>query len=102
MDIEWSLQAQTDLQGLYSYISKDSPFYARQFVERIFLAVEKLRLHPKIGRVVPEAHREDVRELLFHNYRIMYVLETKRIYIVTVIHGSRDLSQSTPPPWNIL
>ena len=30
MDIEWSLQAQTDLQCLHSYISKNSPFYARQ------------------------------------------------------------------------
>jgi hypothetical protein len=30
MDIEWSLQAKTDLQYLNSYISKDSPFYARQ------------------------------------------------------------------------
>ena len=30
MDIEWSLQAQTDLQYLNSYISKNSSFYARQ------------------------------------------------------------------------
>ncbi|WP_447968576.1 type II toxin-antitoxin system RelE/ParE family toxin [Nitrospira sp. M1] len=66
MDIEWSLQAKTDLQSLHTYISKDSPFYARQFVERILVAVEKLQLHPKIGRMVPEAARENVRECIFH------------------------------------
>ena len=102
MEIEWSYRARTDLQDLYTYISKDSPHYAQQFVERIFTAVEKLKTHPKIGRVVPEARQEDVRELLFHNYRIMYLLHPTKIFVVTVIHGSRDLSQQEFPPWNIL
>jgi addiction module RelE/StbE family toxin len=102
MEIEWSYRARTDLQDLHTYISKDSPYYAKQFIERIFAAVEKLEAHPKIGRIVPEANREDVRELLFHNYRIMYLLQSKKIFIVTVIHGSRDLSQKESPPWKIL
>ncbi|MCA9468426.1 MAG: type II toxin-antitoxin system RelE/ParE family toxin [Nitrospira sp.] len=72
MKIEWSNRSRNDLQDLQAYISKDSPYYAKQFLERIFMAVEKLETHPKIGRIVPEANREDVRELLFHNYRIMY------------------------------
>jgi plasmid stabilization system protein ParE len=42
MIIEWSYRARTDLQDLHTYISKDSPNYAKQFVERIFVAVEKL------------------------------------------------------------
>jgi plasmid stabilization system protein ParE len=102
MEIEWSYRARTDLQDLHTYISKDSPYYAKQFVERIFVAVEKLQVHPKIGRLVPEANREDVRELLFHHYRIMYLLQPDKIFIVTVVHGSRDLSQKESPPWNIL
>jgi toxin ParE1/3/4 len=102
MTIEWSFRAKTDLQDLHTYISKDSPYYAKQFLEHIFMAVEKLATHPKMGRIVPEANREDVRELLFYNYRIMYQLQAKHIFIVTVIHGSRDLSQLESSPWNIL
>jgi plasmid stabilization system protein ParE len=66
-------------KGFTAHISRDSPFYAKQFVERILLAVEKLQRHPNIDRVVPEAYREDVRELLFHNYRIMYVIKAEYI-----------------------
>jgi plasmid stabilization system protein ParE len=48
---------------------------------------------PKIGRTVPEAAgREDVRELIFQGYRIIYLTQPKRVFIVTIIHGSRDLA----------
>lgn len=67
MIIEWSVRARTDLEDLKSYIAKDSPFYARRFVDRILTAVEKLISHPQIGRLVPEADREDVRELIFEH-----------------------------------
>lgn len=29
-----------------------------------------------MGREVPEAERDDVRELIFQNYRIMYLMKT--------------------------
>lgn len=77
------------------------PNYARRFVEKIFKAVEKLTDHPKIGRRVPEADRNDVRELIFQNYRIIYLTRPDSIYIVTVIHGSRDLSKQAAKPWEI-
>ncbi|MCK4708744.1 MAG: type II toxin-antitoxin system RelE/ParE family toxin [Gammaproteobacteria bacterium] len=46
-----------------------------------------------MGREVPEAEeRDDVRELIFQDYRIIYLRQPDYIYIVTMIHGSRDLS----------
>ncbi|MGH8594910.1 MAG: type II toxin-antitoxin system RelE/ParE family toxin [Gammaproteobacteria bacterium] len=65
MTIRWSARARSDIRDLQQYIAKDSPYYARQFITKIFGAVEKLVDHPKIGRRVPEAHRDDVRELVF-------------------------------------
>jgi addiction module RelE/StbE family toxin len=93
MEIEWSFRARTDIQELHAYISKDSPYYARQFVERILGAVDILRSHPQIGRILPEANRENMRELLVNNYRIIYLLKPNQVFIVTVIHGSRDLAK---------
>lgn len=72
MVIEWSARARTDILELRTYIAQDSPHYARRFIEKIFKAVETLTEHPQIGRKVPEADREDIRELLFQNYRIIY------------------------------
>ncbi|GJL53085.1 MAG: plasmid stabilization protein [Nitrospirales bacterium] len=99
MRVEWSLHARTDLRELKAYIAKDSPFYARRFIERIITAVGKLSQPPHLGRLVPEAQRDDVRELLIQHYRVIYQTKDERLCIVTVVHGSRDLIKQDPPPW---
>ena len=49
-----------------AYIAKDSPYYAKQFIERIFEATEPLEDFPELGRKVPEAEAtENIRELIF-------------------------------------
>lgn len=99
MRISWSVRAATDLRD---YIAKDSPYYARRFIAKIIAAVETLADHPQIGRRVPEAARDDVRELIFRGYRIIYLAREEHVYMVTVIHGSRDLAAQAPKPWEIV
>ncbi len=93
MSLEWSPRAEHDLLALKSYIAEDSPLYARQFAERLIHTVETLPLFPRKGRTVPEmGFRDDIREVLFQGYRIIYRLPTEdRIEIITVVHGARDL-----------
>ena len=39
------------------------------------------------------------RELIFRDYRIIYLLRTEHLYVVSVIHGSRDLAgRHNPSP----
>jgi len=93
MIIEWSARARADLSNLRDYIAKDSPVYARRVSERIIAAVEKLREFPRIGRRVPEAgDRDDLRELIHNDYRIIYLAKPDCIFIVTIVHGRRDLT----------
>jgi plasmid stabilization system protein ParE len=61
-------------------------------VEQMVLSVEKLLRFPKMGRVVPETQYESIRELLHQNYRIIYRIAGERIEILTIIHGSRELT----------
>jgi len=77
MTIRWSARARSDIRELQKYIAKDSPYYARQFIGKIFGAVEKLVDYPKIGRQVPESDRDDIRELIFQGYRIIYYNPTR-------------------------
>jgi len=51
---------------------------------------------------VPEAQRTDVRELFFQSYRIMYLLRPNHLYILAIVHGSRDLAGRTPMPWEVV
>lgn len=45
-----------------------------------------------IGTVVPEFDRNDLRQLIQGNYRIIYkVVDEKRVDILTVHHSARDL-----------
>jgi len=102
MTIRWSARALSDIRELQKYIAKDSPYYARQFIGKIFGAVEKLVDYPKIGRQVPEADRDDIRELIFQGYRIIYTIQRDFVYVVTVVHGSRDLTRTDIKPWDVL
>jgi toxin ParE1/3/4 len=103
MRVTWSDVAEADLDDLYDYIARDVPYYAEQFVDRLIEAVGMLQDHPRLGRQVPEAEeREDVRELIFQSYRIIYLLETEQIHILTVIHGGRDLGGQAVKPWEVV
>ncbi len=101
MAVEWSARARTDIRELHAYIAQDSPHYARRFVEKILNAAEALTDHPQIGRKVPEADRDDIRELIFQNYRIIYRIKPEHVYVVTVLHGSRDVSGPATKSWDV-
>ena len=71
MRVKWTEPALEDLAGIQAYIAKDSLYYAKQFIERIFEASEKLEDFPELGRKVPEAEAtENIRELIFQSYII--------------------------------
>ena len=102
MRIAWSEVAEADLDDLFDYIARDVPYYAEQFVDRLIEAVGVLKDHPRLGRRVPEAQeREDVRELIFRSYRVIYLVEAEQVYILAVIHGSRDLGEQAAKPWEV-
>lgn len=94
MRISWSARARRDIRNLRVYIAKDSPYYARRFVDQLVTSVDRLSEHPYSGRTVPEIEREDVREILFQHYRIIYLIGSDVIHILTVLHGRRDFASS--------
>jgi addiction module RelE/StbE family toxin len=102
MKIEWTQPAVLDLESIRDYIKRDSEYYATRFVERIIEAVESIEKFPRMGRSVPEAEEESIREVLLHNYRIIYRVETDRILVLTIVHGARDLSQRRTKPWDVV
>lgn len=95
-------QRQSDGCPYFSYIARDVPIYAEQFIDRIINTVDLLHEQPLMGREVPEAERKDVRELIFQNYRIIYLVRPDYLYIVAVVHGSRDLTRMESKPWELI
>ena len=92
VQINWTLQALSDLKDLADYISKDEKHYAKLQVIRLKSSVEILKNQIEIGRIVPEFDRENLRQIIEGNYRIVYKIVNKdRVDILTIHHSSRDL-----------
>jgi len=52
---------------------------------------ETLVDNPKKGRVVPELSLENIRELLYKNYRIVYLVKKNSLDILTIFEGHQLL-----------
>ena len=93
-EIVWTRQAREDLREIRAFIARDAPATASIFVRRLRHSVERLRMLPLSGHVVPELGREDMRELLKGNYRVIYRAAEHRVEILTIYHSARLLDES--------
>ena len=89
--IDWSELGISSLEHIISFIAKDSPFYASSFTIKLLDIIDNLIAFPNYGRIVPEIKDEKIREIIFHNYRIVYQYGNHIITIVYVGHCSKSL-----------
>lgn len=89
--IIWTQDGIDSLENVITYIAKDSIYYAANFARNILARIENLMDFPYIGRIVPEYHNPDIREIIYQSYRIVYKVEKKAIFLVLVTHGSQTL-----------
>lgn len=97
MKIIWSPQATHDLDLIVDRIAQDKKGAALRWAATVRKKVDRLRAFPKSGRVVPEVGREEIREILIGDYRIIYKVEGS-VFILTVFHGAKgSLPDLTDP-----
>lgn len=99
MHVEWSNPARDDLEELIQHIGRDSAFYARRFGEKVVLATRRLKDFAESGRMIPEVEDPTLREIIVQDYRVMYRLESDRVLVLAVMHGSRNLAGQPHKPW---
>ena len=92
--LSWSPEAIEDIDGIASYIERDSPWYAKAVASKIVETAETIPDFPEIGRIVPEIGNPSIRERFVYSYRIIYRIETEQILVAAVIHGRRPLQSS--------
>lgn len=95
-ELIWSEEAISDVEGIFDYITQDSPLYARYQVESIAASVERLSMFPESGRHLPEFSQLPHREIIAGNYRVIYRYDSSidEVKIVAVVHGSRILKDT--------
>ena len=87
----WTSNARNDLKSIFDYISEDSNFYAKRFIDKIIKKVDVLENYPNLGRVVPEFQNPHLRELIEGNYRIVYRILKDQVQILRVHHSSKEI-----------
>lgn len=92
MKISWSPLAVERLESIFNYIAEDNITAANKMVEKIFRKVESLTKYPLRGRIVPEANKQNIREVFVKEFRIIYRIESRRISILTI----RNFKQLVP------
>jgi toxin ParE1/3/4 len=82
--------AQQELIQIKWYIAQDSEFYANKTVNEINKRIDNLLLFPEMGRVIDKD--ENIRKIIYKSYKILYKFNSENIYILHIIHHSRDIS----------
>lgn len=91
----WTRQAREDLAAVRAFIARDAPATASAFVRRLRISVGRLREFPLSGQIVPGLSRNDIREILYGSYRIIYRVSDRRVDVLTVYHSARLLDDSS-------
>jgi len=90
--VTWAPLAEEQVADAFAYIAAERPAAALRWFERVVAATESLSELPDQGRMVPEAQRQSVRELLVEPYRVVYFRGDDGLLILTVQHERRDLN----------
>ncbi len=93
MKLFWTETAKQDLQAIRRYIAADNPTAAKRWVEHLRERARNALNAPLAGRKVPEFLRDDIRELIEGNYRIVYQVLEDRLVILTVFEGHQLLPE---------
>ena len=90
----WTEKAVSHLQSIYDYIAHDSHIYASRFIKVLIKQTKILETFPKTGRIVPELSSNNIREIIYNNYRIVYRIEnSNRPEILAIMQGSQLLEK---------
>ena len=93
MKLYWTKEALIRLQEIEEFISRDNPQIATEFTNKLISISETIPDNPEKGRIVPELSIEQIREILYKGYRIVYYRKETSIEILTVFEGHQLLKK---------
>lgn len=84
MKIVFSLQFKIQLLNIVNYISKDKKIAALNFKSQLQFKISQLKTFPKICRKSNYADNENIRDLIFKGYTVVYEIKEDKIFILEI------------------
>jgi toxin ParE1/3/4 len=88
--VEFSDQAEGELEHIADYIAKDNPSRALSAVQELRSKCEALADSPLAFPLVPRYEIYGIRRRVYGNYCIFYQLDGGQIFVIHVLHGAQD------------
>jgi addiction module RelE/StbE family toxin len=88
--VRWTRLALADLISARDHLVSENPLAAEAMLRKVRDAVQKLRRHPRMGRVVPERRSLGYREVVLPPYRLVYAVARDEIQVLRFWHARRD------------
>ena len=93
-EIIWTNVAETDLKDIIEYIYIDNHQNALTVLKNIKQSASNLYTLPERGRIVPELQEQGIlqyRELIIPPWRLIYRIDERKIYVLSVIDSRRNV-----------
>lgn len=90
MILEFSSEAESDLEQIADYIAGDNPQRALSFVRELRSKCEELIDSPDGFALVPRYEQHGIRRRVHGNYLIFYRVENAKVVIIHILHGATD------------
>lgn len=98
MRVMWSPLADGRVDDAVGCIAQEDPGAALKWLEHLLERVKSLAVFPDSGRMVPEARRDDIREIIVSPYRVTYRRKDDRVEIVAIGRRARAFDESEVSP----
>jgi len=93
-EVLWTKNSEFDLELIVEYIKNDSLDVAYKIFFEIKKQCNDLYFFPHRHRIVPELQQIGIskyREIIHKRWRIIYKIDSKRVYVVLVADSNRNL-----------
>jgi len=93
-EVSWTDTARRDLTNIVEFIAEEELQAALAVLARLEHRANTLCNHPERGRLVPELRAVDIfhyRELIERPWRIVYRIEGRRVLVIALLDGRREL-----------
>jgi len=91
--VRMAKRAETDVEAIYRWIAEHeaSPLNAKRWLDGLEDAIASLQESPLRCPRAPETafFRHEIRQLLYHSHRILFVVDDDEVVVLHVRHGNR-------------
>ena len=91
--IQITNSAGRDLDEIWEYIALDNRNAAVRFIKKLETAVKSLGRFPHRNSIIPESEiiGKEYRHAIIDNYRVVYRVFEKTVFIMRIVHSARLL-----------